>query len=216
MNRNTGCIHSGMNQIKARKCFTLIEVLLAMTLTTVVMTLTGKIAVQTIQARNRVNDILTDHHREALVVDLIERDIRNMLPVLPDDQTSVQLFGAPQQVLQLSVMAAIHDDDASLHLIKQPATIRYRLIRNISGDHRFDLIRETIDRTDAGALPVKETIAANVKEFSVHILSKNKWLKSYPQRDRHLDPPRAVRILLSWNDGNNKSVVRTWEMTDAN
>ena len=53
-----------LHQVKVqRKCFTLIEVLLALTLTTLVVTLTGRIAVHTLETRNRVNEILRNHQR---------------------------------------------------------------------------------------------------------------------------------------------------------
>ncbi len=206
--------------LRSQRSFTLVEVLVALALTTLVVSLTGRIAVQTLTTRKAVTRIAARLERDAVVLDRLAQDLSNLLPGLPDDKSPLLLLGDRLPVLQLSALTTMPGHDDSLHLTRYPATVRYRLTGRRGEPGGLTLVRETIDRTDRAAIPRRETIATGVKELSMEILTDGDSYSKYPPasgqasasgyapaRGHTLDP-WAVRVTLRWIDSE-----RSWTRT---
>ncbi len=197
---------------RPRPSFTLVELLAALALTALVVAITGRIALQGVNTRKAVTDLISRLEGEAVVFESLREDFATLLTGLPGDQTPVRVFGAPRQVLQLSTLAAITQGNATLHLVRRPATVRYRLAGEGS-EKGLDLVREVIDRTDAGARPVSETIGRHLASFALEVLAKNKWTTGQPAKDDRPEDVQAVRVTLGLSGGD--PVTRTFVVSSG-
>lgn len=179
--------------------FTLIEVLLALALTTMLVTLTGRITMNSMAARQAAGRIVAELDRETVVFDRLDDDFANILDALPGENSPIKLLGSPRPVLQLSTLSPVGSAVGALHLPRRPARVRYRLKDN-RGTDASDLVRETIDLTVPGAKPVPETIAVNVASFAVVALHDGEWLRTYLSNRRDSSQATAVRVSLRWLD----------------
>lgn len=182
-----------------RIAFTLVEVLVALALSSLLVGVTGSILVSVVQTRTLVERDIAMRTRVARVFDRIERDVRNVLPASSKEEPSVRVFGSPQQVMQLSVLTGMADDGSSLHQQKHPAVVRYRLVRDTVRRDRRKLVREVIDQTKINAAPVRETVAYGLAQFAIETITDARD-SARPKNDSR-DKPRALRITCRWNDG---------------
>ncbi len=181
-----------------QSAFTLIEVLLALALTTVVLTVTGQIAVQSLKSRRQAAMAIDRIEREALLFGILAEDFANIIHTPPGDRASLMVFGHQRQVLQLIALSSIATLNGDLHLIIRPARVRYRLVRH--GDEKFNLIREVIDSTTPAAPTVRETLASNVADFDVQVLCDGMWERSFPFSGDSVEAATAVRVSCRWGD----------------
>lgn len=180
--------------------FTLIEVLLALTLTTLLATLTGRIAVNSFTSRREAMGIVSRIEREAGLVERIEADLASLLPEVAETEPAVLVFGAPKPALQLTVLAADPAAAGCLHTPRLPATVRYRLIRESGREEGFDLIRETVDQTIPRADPVRETVTTRVADFTIEVLHEGQWFDKFPLPEHQEVTLAAIRISCLWLD----------------
>lgn len=197
-----------------RTSFTLIEVLLALSLTALLVAVTGRIAVQAVTTRQSVGNTIVRLEREAGLFERLGADFAAILYVLPSEDPSLMVYGHPRQVLQLSALSPVPSLDESLHLVRRPATVRYRLVEDPHTDKELNLVRETIDLTGQSARPVSETVASQIAGFDVEVLCDDQWTDKYPPRTRRPAPARAVRITCRWSDS-EKPVTRTFTLRHA-
>lgn len=199
--RRTGSSFSIRNSPFAiRRAFTLVEMLLALALTAVLFTLTGRVVVQTLQAQTFLEQDGSRSRRVDLVFDRLSTDLERWLPGLPGETAPLTVFGTPQQVLQFSTLAASAEEPGSLHVALRPATVRYRLSENSNADGSSSLVREVVDRTNAAALPLRETLAEQLVEFKVEVFSRGAWVNGFAPTESNTPPPSAVRVSLRWVD----------------
>ncbi len=190
--------HNPQHMPTRQAAFTLIEVLLALALTTVVLTVTGQIAVQSLRSRRQAAMAIDRIEREALLFGVLAEDFANIIHTPPGDRAPLMVFGHQRQVLQLSALSSIATLNGDLHLIIRPATVRYRLVRH--GDEMFDLIREVIDSTTPAAKAARETLASNVAGFDVEVLCDGMWGRSFPLSGDSVAAATAVRVSCRWGD----------------
>ncbi len=178
---------------RSRRSFTLVELLLALALSSVVAALTGSIAVHMTRVRDKVEETLGVLERKAQLLDGVALDLRRLLP----DADSVRVSPDPHGLLELNALAASHAVDA-LHLPLHPATIRYRLHEQST---TFDLVREVVDRTAPDAKPRRETVATNLASCRVTVRVRDEWIEAFPHSSRSRLAPTALRVNLTWADG---------------
>lgn len=195
--------------LRRQAAFTLVEVLLALALTTVLIGLTGSIAVNSLRTRRYAQGVVRQLDREAYVLARIAEDLADLQCGLPGDASAISVFGTPRQVLQLSVLTAVPSVGYSLHLIRRPATVRYRLVGDRHESAGLRLVRETIDRTRVSARPVRETLSRGLESFRVEVLCDDQWTRSYPENDDETTGPLAVRVTCQWG-GAEQEVTRVF------
>lgn len=197
-----------------RSAFTLVEMLLALALTTVVITLSGRITVQTLETQAFLERDGQASRRTSLVFDQLASDLGRLLPGLPGEFTPLTVFGTPQQVLQLSALASTPEEKGDLHDALQPATVRYRLAEKSDSDQGWSLTREVIDRTEPGAVPTREAIAEQLAEFKIEVFSRGAWVTDFAPTESNVPTLTAVRVSLRWTD-QSEAQTRTYLVSDA-
>lgn len=201
--------HTRMHRSVCVSAFTLIEILLALSLTTLVIAVTGQIAVQSILTRDEARRIVNSLERDAHLFHQLSNDFANLLHGLPGDEKAVMVFGSQRQVLQLSALSPMPDREGALHVIRRPATIRYRLDGRQCETTGCDLVREVLDRTRAGARAVRETIATKVAGLKIEVLLEDTWVEKFPPSNGQSGSPLAVRVSCRWLE----MEASTWTLT---
>jgi prepilin-type N-terminal cleavage/methylation domain-containing protein len=202
------------SRFRIRRAFTLVEMLLALSLTALVAAVTGRIAVQTLTNQTDVERRAHERDREAIVLEQLEEDFEGLLVGLPGEAAPLAVFGMPRPVLQLSTLAVIPNPGAALHGVRRPAMVRYRLVEGHDDPQELNLVRELIDRTSVSAVPLRETIAARVADFGVEVLNKGQWVAGYPPADARLADAQAVRVSCRWSN-QQQPMVRTFAVQHA-
>lgn len=176
-----------------RPAFTLVEVLLALTLTALLVTLTGRIAVQLMASSRTVRGSVAQLERSAALKMQLQEDLGALLSGLPDSHRPVSLAGTPQR-LEFNLLAPVESNQASLHVARRPASVCYRLQtnRNTGGT---ELIRESRDLTDRAAALRAELVAEDLESFHVELRCKERWVTHYPEASSKAMPTLA-RITL--------------------
>jgi len=188
--------------------------LLALALTALLVTVTGRIAVQTLESQRTLELRARESMRKDLVFDPLAADFRNLLSGLPGDVTPVTVFGTPHPVLQISTLSAVSEEADRLHTVRRPATVRYRLAEKATEENHWRLVREVVDRTSLGSPPTRESIAERLVEFKAEVLSRGKWVNGFAPTESREKAPEAVRVSLRWSDGDT-AASRTFLVADA-
>jgi type II secretory pathway component PulJ len=197
-----------------RSAFTLVEMLLVLALTTVVITLTGRITVQTLETQAYLERDVQSSQRTNMVFDRLISDLSRLLPGLPGEVTPLTVFGTPQQVLQLSALASSFEENAGLHDALRPATVRYRLAEKSDSDGSWSLTREVVHRTASGAVPARETIGEQLAELKIEVFTRGAWVTGFAPTESNVPTPSAVRVSLRWADQADAQ-TRTFLVFDA-
>ncbi len=212
-----------MNRVRSRltglrsrhpRSFTLIEVLVALTLTTLLFSVAGQVAINALKTRATVRESIAVLEREAVVFEQIATDLANLLRGFPGKKTPIRVFGYPKQVLEIDTLAPVFGLEESLHLVRVPATVRYRLLRHDLDADGFDLVREVIGRTSTAKGLVRETLAAGMTSLGVQVHYDNQWINTYPPADKPQRDPAALRISFRWLE-TTQTATRTFLVRDG-
>ncbi|MEK6674126.1 MAG: prepilin-type N-terminal cleavage/methylation domain-containing protein [Planctomycetota bacterium] len=187
------------SQPSCARSFTLVEVLVALALTALLLSIVGPIATGALRSRNAASDIAARIHRESAVIDSLENDLRRLLDGLSEHGSSVRVFGFPQQTLELDVLGVVHEKADALHEALYPSTVRYRLMRTTDSEN--NLVRESHDHTNASAKTQRETLASHITLFEVEVFDGRSWLRSFPDpRKSSTKGVQALRIRMAWRN----------------
>ena len=174
--------------------------LVALALAGLVVTITGRIAVQSLQTQTFVSRQVRDAQRVAQLDAVLSDDIAHRLTDA-DDPPPVVVTGGSQVVWESFVLAANLDvDEAALHIARRPSFVRYRLVSADSPANTSNLIREVTDRTNPGAVVRRETIATHLTLFEVQWLLRGAWEASTSADSESLRQAEAVRFQCRWED----------------
>jgi hypothetical protein len=196
-----------------RPAMTLVEVLLALTLATLALTLVGRMTVQTITLRDTVEHHLADKQREAFVLDALQEDLDNALSIKTVGAPRQTIGGEAHQLLQLEVLAAIPVSPEILHEPRLPAIVAYRLMAGNADDQGYKLVRELQDRTEVDD-GTRETLAVGLTNCTIEVLLQDTWKSQYVPERKDSPPPRALRVTLRW-PSSAEPVSRLFVMNDA-
>jgi type II secretory pathway component PulJ len=192
--------------VRWRWSFTLVEVLLALVLAVVVLSAAGPLAVSALQMRQALDHAARPIRRESMVLGKLEEDLRSGPLRRTSQACAIRLIGQPLPTLEVEGLVAVPGESPSLHVVRLPATVRYRLARGHSSAKDFELLREVQDRTDPAQRWRCESLSSGVAGFDVEVLAKGAWQRSFPAKDRSWEAA-AVRIRLTWSDGGSASRI---------
>ncbi|MEK6677215.1 MAG: prepilin-type N-terminal cleavage/methylation domain-containing protein [Planctomycetota bacterium] len=187
------------SQPSRAQSFTLVEVLAAMALTALLLSIVGPIATGALQSRNAASDVAARISRETVVLEHLEGDLHRLLDGLSGQGSTVRVFGFPQQTLELDVLGVVHEKADALLEALYPSTVRYRLMRTTDSEN--NLVRENRDHTHISAKTHRETLANRLILFDVEIFDGRSWLRTFP--DPRISPTKgvqALRIRLAWQN----------------
>lgn len=182
--------------------FTLLEVLLALTLSALVITLTGGIAVQTLRTERRVGEILTAQAKTGHIVASIAADLANRV----SRPVKLTMDANHRPAIEMTSLAAYPGD--SLHLPRLPSTVTYRLVRNHGNAEGIRLQRVVRDLTRSSPPPVITTVADDLAAFEVAVIERGPWQPLTATVAARLHEPRGLRIMYQFI-GTNQEITKT-------
>ncbi|MCP4589435.1 MAG: prepilin-type N-terminal cleavage/methylation domain-containing protein [bacterium] len=189
---------------RRRSGFTLVEVLLALTLTSVVLTLVGRIAVQTVEIHAQAEDYLRLQARQDILFESIAADLR----ARPSGgRVTVRLDANHRPLLQWTTLVA--ESGGSLHLARIPATVVYRLVRD--GADRLRMVREVRSLLRRTAPKTTLTVGRDLTEVEVERFDGETWsaVIARAASRKKKRPPLALRLSCKWAE-HDDAEIRTY------
>ena len=181
------------------RALTLVEVLVALSLTALMAALGGRIAITAAQnglASERTAAALA--HGDALALSL-ERDVQQRLALSIRQTANLRLTGAPHPVLEFSALAAGTQQLEELHVPLKPALVRYRFQREATG--AASIVRETTDRTDSARPLSRQVVATNINDWHAEVRVAGRWTSSYPPESTASPQSiTALRVRVTWSN----------------
>ncbi len=179
--------------------FTLMEVLVALTLTAVVLSVGVQMVTSGLHSENHAAAIIATMDREGLLADVLRDDLTNLL-VLGEQPCLTLAAGVPPQ-LELYTRAVVETADAS-GATDRPARVVYRLSR-ATLDSPGRLVRQIVDLTRSEAPPAEETVVDDVLSWQLDVWNEGKWTRTPDKRST----PKLIRIDVQRADGAKANLV---------
>ena len=178
--------------------FTLVEVLLAMSLTGLVFAISGRVVVQMSETRNSVQLRNARAEQRLVLESVISDDFARMLPIEIKNKPPLVVVEGSNLVLELPVLATVLDDEESLHTPLKPCLIRYWKHREPDANYKIE--REIIDLTDPARVIRKVQVASGIEQLNVAIRRKGEWSDLATVTLLDAKEVEAVRILARWDN----------------
>lgn len=185
------------------RAFTLVEVLLALTLTAVVMTLVGRIAVQSLNLTKTIEQQRDEHHRRAYWRDRMDRDLASAIDLSRSVTANLDAHGRPR----IRIMALAADSETVEVASDLPTEVEYRVLR--TEDH-LRLVRESRSLLRSQAVVASETLACGMQSIDVEMWIEGTWLPVTNNPGKRQPKPEAIRITVQWPDQSLQQ--RTWRL----
>lgn len=187
-----------------RKCFTLIELVVAMAIMIVVALIIATASSTFYNAYSR-SLRATKKLKTYMAIDRIwDTCVRNMVPFKWKDEENVSrfIFEGTEDTLLFTALRRAHGDDPNGLIFIKLEVVNSKLIAHSSFyPMRFWLEDEVTDQKIE-----KEILAEDVKEITFEYAEMNQdgdaieWLETW-EEDEHAAIPLAVRMKVEWNDG---------------
>jgi len=196
-----------MPRIAIGRSFTLIEVLLALTLAGTVLTLAAQIAGQTLRHQRAVADLLEGQARYDFVGDSIAADLGSRIPDRANT-LSIPLDAHHRPLIQIHCLAA--EPGGSLHVSRLPANVQYRLVRIPGPQARLRLERIVHWQAERpGGQIARTTVCDDLTAFEVQLHDGREWLALTSRTVRPQETPAAFRIQFRRGE-DEAAVMRTY------
>jgi len=201
-----------MKRAKGQSGFTLIEVMVALTVTALMLTAVYQTVSSAAIARERFAVENARHHMARIVTERIGRELQSLHFVASDKLTRFRggITGSDMELLSFT-------STASTPLARQPglpARISYRLERvTENGDDTFRL-----NRFENGLLALDNgrayKLADDLNELEINFLRSGRWTDRWDsQAEESL--PEAVALTIKTGPKENETVFRTaWQIED--
>ena len=187
--------------------FTLIEVLLALTLAGLLLTAASALTRQVLIAEQATHRRQTEVNRTQIILDTMARDVEHIL--LDATDTPIELPPSPNVVLRMTTLAGVHTGDATRRPY-HPVRVTYRLEAappvapteaNKSAEVGYTLVRvqEDLTRPRGQRSTTTQTIARGLASVHVRIHDGGIWRDAWPPRGQHA-VPKFIEIQLTWPD----------------
>ena len=182
-----------------RSAFTLVEVLLALTLTGIVLTAASRILVGTVRVSRSIHESVDQHRRTDELFGQLARDLDARLLGL-DHAVAVGLDPNHRPEIKIRCLAA--EPGESLHTSYLPAEARYRLV---SAGHRSSGLRleRSVDWLveKPPSVPMVEVISEGIASVETELLYDSQWVPLTSKTGRRqAELLRAFRLSLELVD----------------
>ena len=171
-----------------RHGFTLIEVLLALTLGAVVVAAAGRSAILTLQTERTVQTAITRRVRTDHVFAAITTDLDARI----DATVTFALDANHRPTIEMFALAPYAG--SSVRRPRLPSTIVYGLTRSATNSETLRFERRLRDDTHTDARPITTTIADDLVSFDVSVLDRDQWEPLTAELAARLKDPKAFRV----------------------
>ncbi|NUQ11349.1 MAG: prepilin-type N-terminal cleavage/methylation domain-containing protein [Gemmatimonadaceae bacterium] len=178
--------------------FTLLEVLVALTLTAVVLSVGAQMAISGLRSEKHAAAIIAAMDRDSFLADVLRDDLAYLL-VLDEQPCLTLTAGVPQQ-LQLTTATPMEDQGSMAS--QRPTEVTYLLSRADLGS-TARLVRRSADLTRTEKPPVVETVAESVRSWQLDVWHEGKWTRTPGKKGA----PELLRVEVQWADEAATSLV---------
>lgn len=193
MNPSVDCARSSRSAPRHFGAFTLLEVLVAMTLTAIVLSVAAQVALQALRSERSATQTIAVMDREALLKDLLADDLTALLDGI-DKRPCLAVAADVPQRLELTTLALT---DGGGECMRRPAQVVYSLSRRDLGTSS-KLVRQTLDLTRRDAAAAHETVAEGVASWTIELWHEGRWLRAMPPQKQTV--PKSLRVTIQWSD----------------
>lgn len=186
---------------------TLIEVLLALTLSALVLTtLTGLTRQILITERDAGRRTDNTWQRDAVFA-VLQDDLQHCAKNGTDHP--IEIAPIPGVALRLITLAPIEGPDATL-TARHPARVRYQVepANKTVEESRLIRMQEDLTRTKSKQNPVRQVIGRRVTSMHVRVFDGQAWQSTWPPPDRKDAVARAIEIRITRPDEERVTVRR--------
>ncbi len=201
-----------MTPIRNENGFTLIEVMVALTVAALMLTAVYQTVSSASIAREKLAIENAQHHMARIVIDRIGRELQSLHFVANDARTRFTggIGGGDMEVLSFT-------STASTPLAKEPglpARISYILEANRQGDKTT----YRLNRTENASLAIEAgrayKLADALADIEIRFLRDDIWVSRWDSQSSQT-LPEAVELTMTTGHENNKNVFRTtWQVGD--
>ncbi len=177
--------------------FTLIEVILALALAGVVITLAGQSAVHSLRTERRVQNDIFQRAGSRHVLD----GIRSVWAQRLDAPIRVGLDPNLRQTVGWTALLPV--DSENVWRRRLPCSVTFRLRRDQDGT--FTLIKSIADLTRANTHAREQVVASGIRDFAVEAYDGRRWLK--PEEVSDETEVAAVRLTLQMSNDQSESMT---------
>ncbi len=187
--------------------FTLIEVMLAVLLGSVVVAVTGVITVQSLSIQRAVRSDMVDRWDHVHVFRQFEIDVQSALGGLPEDAPAIRINPEAGTLLVVYGIASM-PGDGSLVRRRLPAKIIYQLEEAPGSSGPFRLVRVVTDLTSAEVSGFRHQLADGIHDATMEQYGANGWTSTLG-KEASEDPPTALRLACDWDGDSHRVQSRT-------
>lgn len=188
------------------QAFTLVEVLVALTLTAMVVSAVGQLSVQALAAQRQASQGIHRQERGAFLLAALERDLQAL--IAEERHPSLTLSAGIPQTLELCTETGVAESQEQIHVPILPAVIRYRLIAPREKEVGYRAVRELRDLTTPASKPDSQTLAEGLSGWTLEICSQGTWSPRFPEA-KGQGRPQLLRATLLWPDGHQQQQTFT-------
>ena len=186
----------------------LIEVVLALLLAGMVVSVTTVVAVQSVQVRRSLESQLTRRWERFELLDRFERDVDQAIWWLPETAKPLMFPDEPDRLIEIIGLVDAPSMD-SMFRRRLPARIIYRLEGDPNEIGGRRLVREVLDLTVSGAAPRRSIAADGLSDAVVQGFVGGSW-QSRPQGHGGKDvSPKAFRLVCRWQRAGEADAIGT-------
>lgn len=186
-----------------RRGFTLIEVLIALSLAGLVVSVAGRVAVQALRTEKRIHELVASHVKTGRVFESIAADMAGRL----EGSVKLSLDANHRPMIEIDCLAPYPSQ--ALHVPRLPSTVTYRLVRGHTGNRSLRIKRVVKNLTRPGGQLAETTIARDITEFGVTVFQRGRWEPLSAKLAARLRTPEAFRVTYRLA-GVDKAVSRTF------
>ena len=194
------------------KGFTLVEVLVALTVTALLLTAVYQTVSSASMAREKLSITNGQHHMARITFERIGRELQSLHFVANDERTrfSGGLGGGDLELLSFTTTA-------STPLAKEPG-LPARVIYRLEIDPDADKTLYRLTRTESGALALDigraYKLADKLTDVEIRFLHKGNWVNRWDSQSSEALPD-AIALTLNIESGEEDEVFRTqWQIGD--
>ena len=189
------------------RSFTLVEVLLAVVLGSMLLATSSVIAVQCFASRGAVADEVETRWARRRVFDQFEADVTAACTWLPAETA---VFEKGEDAGSLLSILALADAPTLQSPFRRrlPARIVYR-VHEADGGHGRRLIRDVTFLTDPAGLSHRRVVAEGLTSVEIEQFSDTRWSGFGSDERGEAKPTMALRLTCQWADGREGGNART-------
>lgn len=200
---SSGQADVGGHRVKPYAGFTLIETLLVMTLAGMALAAASQVLLLTVQTQAAARDAVDRQDRRSLFWELFEADLEAQIETdRPIGLAELDTHHRP--VLRIRCLADV--PGGSLHVVRLPAEVRYRIVRLAGAEQEYSIQRIVtwlVEAPDAG--PWVETVAEKISGVDVELLVRGTWEPLSSKTDGLSEGVRALRLTVRYADDGSSS-----------